>query len=259
MTGLLALVGGREHTPGCEPIDDAVLAACHTATPVVAVVPLASSWRTRARTVGLAVAWWERRGARVLVAPPDPDRAARVLAAADVVVLPGGTPDRLHRNLASSAMGALVLTRWRAGAALVGSSSGAMVLGDWRQSVVPPFRVDEGFGELHHVAVAPHHDLAVPRTVAALRSRTHPHAIIVGIDEATALVGRDGRFTVFGVGGVTVRRGTWQQRWSAGERLDLQRLAPVAVTVPGTAPPPRAARHATVGSPAAGRSHVAHR
>lgn len=256
MTGLLALVGGREHTPGCEPIDDAVLASCRADTPLVTVVPLASSWRTRPRTVGLAVAWWECRGARVLVAPPDPDRAARVVAAADVVVLPGGAPDRLHRNLATSPVGSRVLARWRAGAALVGSSSGAMVLGDWRQSVVPPFRVDEGFGELHHVAVAPHHDLAVPRAVAGLRSWTHPHAIIVGIDEATGLVGRDGRFTVLGVGGVTVRRGTWQHRWVAGQQLDLQGWR---VTSPGTAPPPRAARHAAAGSPAGPRSPVARR
>lgn len=259
MTGLLALVGGREHTPGCEPIDDAVLAACDADVPLVVVAPLASSWRTRPRTVGLAVDWWDARGARVAVAPPDPGRAACVIAAADVVVLPGGTPDRLHRTLTTSPIGSLLLARWRAGAALLGSSSGAMVLGDWRQSVVPPFRVDEGFGELGHVAIAPHHDLAVPRAVAALRSRTHPHAVIVGIDEATALVGRDGRFAVLGVGGVTVRRGTWCRRWESGEHVDLHRFAPAGLTRPRTAQPTRATRPAGDGRRAVARSHAARR
>lgn len=238
MTGLLALVGGGEHTPGCEPIDDAVLAGCRANDPVVAILPLASSRRVRPRTVGRAVAWWEARGARPVVAPPDLRRAARILAAADVMVLPGGTPDRLHRALAASPIGELVLHRWRAGAALVGSSSGAMVLGEWRQSVLPPFGVREGFGALRHVAIAPHHDLPTPRAVAALRARTHPHAVVVGIDEATALVGRDGRFAVLGRRGVTVRRGTWERTWHTGAHVDLTRMVPE--TLPRSLVPVRA-------------------
>lgn len=235
MTGVLALVGGREHTPGCEPIDLAVLEATAVDDPVVAVVPLASSLRTRARAVGRAVAWWEGLGAHVVVAPPEPGRVASVLAAADVIVMTGGVPDRLFRQLVRSRTGDLIVDRWRAGAALVGSSSGAMVVGSMRQSVRPPFAVRPGFGLLPDVAVAPHHELAVPRRVAAARAWTHPHVIILGIDEATGLVGRDGGFAVHGVGCVTVRRGTWQRSWTAGSRVDLGALGRGAERAP--APP----------------------
>lgn len=224
MTGLLALVGGREHTPGCEPIDHALLAWTGRTRPTVAIVPLASGSRTRGRTVSRAVAWWEGLGARALTAPIDPLGAVRVLDEADVIVLTGGVPDRLHRNLARTRVGAHVLDRWRAGAALMGSSSGAMVLGSHRHQVVPPFRIVPGLGVLPGAAVAPHHELTVPRTVTALRARTNPHILVLGIDEATALVGRDGHYAVRGVGTVSVRRGSWMQTWLPGEAVDLHAL-----------------------------------
>lgn len=221
MTGMLALLGGREHHPGCEAIDRAVLAAVPTSTPRVAIVPMASSLRTRARTVGRAVGWWEHLGADPLVTSPDPATAQHQLDVADVIVLTGGVPDRLERRLCDTAIGEHVVARWRDGAGLIGSSSGAMILAAWRQTVRPPFAVRAGLGLLPDTAVAPHHDLTVPRLVAAARARTHPHLTIVGIDDMTALVGRHGSFDVRGVGGVTVRRGTWQRHYTQGARVDL--------------------------------------
>lgn len=221
MTGLLALLGGREHHPGCEAIDRAILAAVPSSAARVAIVPMASSLRTRARTVGRAVGWWEHLGATPIVASPDPGTARRQLDAADVIVLTGGVPDRLGRRLCDTAIGDHVVARWRDGASLVGSSSGAMILAAWRQTVRPPFAVRTGLGVLPDTAVAPHHDLTIPRLVAATRARTHPHLTIIGIDDMTALVGRHGSFHVRGVGGVTVRRGTWQRRYPEGARVDL--------------------------------------
>lgn len=221
MSGLLALIGGREHHPGCEDIDQAVLVAARTSSPRVVIVPMASSLRTRARTVGRAVGWWDHLGATTIVASPDPETARRQLDSADVIVLTGGVPDRLERRLSDTSVGEHVVARWRAGASLVGSSSGAMVLAAWRQTVRPPFAVRTGLGLLPDTAVAPHHDLAIPRLVATTRARTHPHLTIVGIDDMTALVGRDGTFHVRGAGGVTVHRGTWQRRYRQGARVDL--------------------------------------
>lgn len=224
MTGILAVVGGREHTPGCEPIDRAVLAATGVADPLVVVVPLASSLRKRPRAIDCAVRWWDDLGARVRIALPANGRVDDLLGAADVIVMTGGVPDRLSRNLARGGTGDLIVRRWREGAALVGSSSGAMVMGAMWQSVRPPFAVLPGYGLLAGTAVAPHHDTAIPRGVAAARARTHPHALVLGIDEATGLVGADGVFEVLGVGRVTVRRGTWRASWRAGERVDLGAL-----------------------------------
>ncbi len=223
MTGIMALVGGREHNPGCETIDQAVLAATRAVAPRVAIVPLASSMRTRARTVGRAVEWWDGLGVATVVVGPEPDQARRLLDTADVIVLTGGVPDRLHRRLRAWRTGEQVVARWRAGAALVGSSSGAMVLAAWRQTVTVPFAVRPGWGLLPGTAVAPHHELGFPRAVATVRARTHPHLTILGIDEATALVGREGRFQVLGTGAVTLHRGTWQRRYGAGEWVDLAR------------------------------------
>lgn len=234
MTGLLGLLGGREHGPGCEPIDRLVIEATGRPDPLVAVVPLASSLRTRARTVGRAVGWWDALGATTAVAGPDADATHRLIDRADIVVLPGGVPDRLHHRLLDSGLVAHLVARWQAGVHLVGSSSGAMVVGSDRQTVRPPFAVRPGFGLLPNVAVAPHHELTVARTVAAWRARTHPHTVIVGIDEATGLVGRDGRFQVLGQGRVTVRRGAWIRVHGSGDELDLRRLGivPTDVSLP---------------------------
>lgn len=221
MTGLLSLVGGREHTPGCEPIDRHLLAATRTSRPVVTVVPFASSLRTRARTVGLAVGWWERLGAEVLVAAPESSGAVRSVGAADVVVLTGGVPDRLHRRLDDHVVWQAIRDAWLRGAHLTGSSSGAMVAAAWRQSVRPPFAVRPGLGLVADLAVAPHHDLALPRAVASWRAHTHPHLVIAGIDERTALVGCDGRFEVRGTGTVTLRRGRWSRTLRHGDRYVL--------------------------------------
>jgi hypothetical protein len=100
-----------------------------------------------------------------------------------------------------------------------------MVLGEARQSVRPPFRIASGAGLLPGLAGAPHHQLLVPRRVAAWRARTHPHLTIVGIDDRTALVGDPSReLRVVGVGEVTVRRGAWVRAYPAGAALAPEEL-----------------------------------
>jgi peptidase E len=221
VTGLLALLGGGEHTVGCEAVDAHLLTQVDSPRPVVTIVPLAAGPRARARTVSLAVTWWKQLGATVVVAPRAINGALQAVDEADIVVLPGGMPDRLHGRLVGTPLWHRIVDRWRQGTHVSGSSSGAMVLGRWRQSVLPPFALQTGFDLVPSVAVAPHYDQPVPRAFAAWRARTHPRLTIVGIDERTALVGREGSFRVFGVGGVTVRRHLALQTWQAGEGLVL--------------------------------------
>lgn len=224
--GAIALVGGIEHTPGCEAIDREVLATCAVADPLVAVLPLASSRRTRGRTADLAVAWWTALGARVEVLREAGSHA--LLDAADVVVMTGGVPDRLDRRLRGDDLGPRIVAAWRRGAAVVGSSSGAMVMAGWRQQVWPPFGVVPGLGLVPDVAIAPHHDVAAPRGVAFVRGRTHPRIPIIGLDESTGIVGRGGRYRVSGVGRVTVRFGASVHVVESGAAVDL-----AALGVPG--------------------------
>lgn len=228
MTGALALLGGSEHGPGCEAIDRALLTATGAARPVIAVLPFASSLRTRARTVGRAVEWWTALGAVPLVAAPETGERSALVAHADVVVLTGGVPDRLHGRLLGTPLWRQVVARWHAGAAVSGSSSGAMLLGSARQSVRPPFRVVPGASFLPGLAVAPHHQQRGPRAVASWRTRTHPHLTILGIEDATALVALPGtegpRWQVLGAGALHVRRGLHTRVYRGGDAVAPESL-----------------------------------
>lgn len=227
---LLALVGGGEHRPGCEPIDQHLLDATPPGRPIVAVVPFASSLRTRARAVGQAIEWWEALGADVLVAGRDAPSAIGAISSADVVVLTGGVPDRLAARLAGSPVLRAIVARHRAGAHVAGSSSGAMVLGAARQAVRPPFGLLPAAGLVPGVAVAPHHQRPSVARLARIRSRSHPHLVLLGIDDRTGLVGHGDTWVVRGVGAVTVARGTWVRTYGSGDVVRLPVPRPTSVT-----------------------------
>lgn len=234
MTGVLALHGGAEHTPGCESLDRLLLDLTGRAVPVVTVVPAASSPRRRPLSASRAEAYWRRLGALVRIAPagePGEVRAALdVLDEADLVVLTGGHPERLHTSLAGSPIWRRIVRRWQAGVPLSGASSGAIAFCEWRQHLTwpSPLRMVHGFGLVPGCAVAPHYDLAPAHRWATLVARRHPDLVILGIDERTALVGRNGEFEVRGRGGVTVLHGGAAVRRTVGEAVRLETTAELA-------------------------------
>lgn len=237
MNGPLALIGGQEHTPGCEPIDRRLLELSGAEHPVVTILPFASSRRTRIRAVDLAVSWWrDHLGVDVLVAPTNGHGCEEEIARADVLVMTGGVPDRLFRRLGGSVVWNLLLDRWYRGVPLSGASSGAMVVAGHRQCVQPPFLLVPGLSLLPHVAVAPHHEHRIPRLIATVRTHTHPDLTIVGIEDRTALLAHGGRFEVLGSGVVTVRRGRWSQVHPPGTLVDPRELgmAPASTPSPGS-------------------------
>ncbi|MEX0593085.1 MAG: Type 1 glutamine amidotransferase-like domain-containing protein [Nitriliruptoraceae bacterium] len=220
--GPIALIGGCEHLPGCEAIDRWLLAATGAQRPVVTVVPLASSIRTHGRAVERARRWWRELGVEAVIAGPTAAERDRSIERADIIVLTGGVPDRLYARLAGSATWDLILERWRQGAALSGSSSGAMVMASHRQSVRPPFKVRPGFGLIANCAVAPHHELSVPRWVAERRAVQLPGIAIIGVDERTALIRtRSDEFRVVGSGGVTILNDQRSEHFPHGTVVDL--------------------------------------
>jgi cyanophycinase-like exopeptidase len=76
-------------------------------------------------------------------------------------------------------------------------------------------------GFVPSIVVMPHYD-AIPETLIAPLAMAAPEgAFVVGIDEDTALVGRDGTWQVQGRGRVTVWRGTRRERHRTGSRLTL--------------------------------------
>ncbi|MGH8952494.1 MAG: Type 1 glutamine amidotransferase-like domain-containing protein, partial [Acidimicrobiia bacterium] len=195
--------------------------------PEVVILPLAS-FRHQAFAAGaLAHEQWTRLGAHATVVLPGSgfdSEALDAVARADVIVLPGGVPNRLMVGLSSTAVFSELVSRWRAGAAITGSSAGAMDLFEKRLNLYPPnpFRLIPGLGLLEGYVAAPHFDrLRVrhwyPPFIGLLEGLA-----VIGIDESTGLVGRDGEMQVLGEGSVTVLTEVGMDVYPTGSTMALE-------------------------------------
>ena len=150
--------------------------------------------------------------------------------------LSGGKPGYLLDVLAGSALGRALADAHERGAVLAGCSAGAMVLAgytfDFRVRLLPwPLRWQAALGFAPGASVVPHYD-AWPEPMSALVALQAPRgSVVLGIDEETAVIGRDGVV--------------------AGPR----RLAGDGLARPATRPPPGRGRvpHLTRGSVVDGR------
>jgi cyanophycinase len=211
--------------------DADLLAATGMARPRVAILPTASYPDGEAvfqRWSAMGVTHFAGLGAEVepvLVrdrSEADDPSAAQAVGEADLVYLSGGKPSYLLDVLAGSAVGRALVAAHERGAALAGCSAGAMALAgfafDFRLRLVPfPLRWGTGLGFAPGVSVVPHYD-AWPEPLSALIAFQAPRgSVVLGIDEDTAVVGRDGGWQVHGDARVTVWRGRHRERFRAGE------------------------------------------
>ena len=211
--------------------DADLLAATGVARPRVAILPTASYPDGEAvfqRWSAMGVTHFAGLGAEVepvLVrdrGEADDPSAAQAVGEADLVYLSGGKPSYLLDVLAGSAVGRALAAAHARGAALAGCSAGAMALAgfafDFRLRLVPfPLRWGTGLGFAPGVSVVPHYD-AWPEPLSALIAFQAPRgSVVLGIDEDTAVVGRDGGWQVHGDARVTVWRGRHRERFRAGE------------------------------------------
>jgi cyanophycinase len=207
-TGTLALVGGAEWREGCRKFDSALLEAA--GTDEVLVLPTAAAFENPRRAVETARSYFEELGANVsglMVlgrAEAEDDTNAAVVRSSRFVYVGGGSPMHLRSVLKGSRLWQALLDAWHDGAVLAASSAGAMVLCD---PMVDPRggAYTVGLGLLANMPIFPHHDTAP----AHLRERSmelRPEgAILVGIDEQTALIrDPDGSWRVAGQGLVTL-------------------------------------------------------
>ena len=230
MNGAIALVGSGEFTPALESVDRELLVATGRARPRVVILPTASV--PDGEEVFLRWAEMGRQHFSALGAEVEPvlvrDRAAaqdpanaQAIGEADLIYLSGGKPDFLYDILGGSAVEAALHDAHARGAVLAGCSAGAMVLADRRFGVrrrVPfPPRWQPAFGLVPRTAVAPHYDALPEVLMAALILSAPRGGVVLGIDEETALVGRDGAWQVLGHGRVTVWRGRHRTRHRDGE------------------------------------------
>jgi cyanophycinase len=235
MPGPVALVGAGEFLPAIAGFDAGLLAATGRSRPRVAILPTASypdGEEVFTRWAAMGVAHFGALGAEVepvLVrdrAAADDPAAAQAIGEADLIYLSGGKPTYLMSTLAGSAVGQAIAAAHERGAVLAGCSAGAMVLAervfDFRVRLAPwPLHWRAGLGFVPGASVVPHYD-AWPESLCALIVLQAPRgSVVLGIDEETALVGRDGVWQVHGRSRVTVWHGRRRDRYRAGDTFTL--------------------------------------
>jgi cyanophycinase len=235
MAGLVALVGAGEFLPAMAEFDLGLLAATGRTRARVVIFPTASypdGEDVFQRWAALGIEHFSSLGAEVepvLVRDrPAADDAAHVQAIgeADLVYLSGGREDHLARVLDGTAVGRALSDAHQRGAVVAGCSAGAMVLGErhyeLRRRLLPwPLRWRHGLAFVPGVAIIPHYD-AWPEPLSALMALQAPRgSVVLGIDEGTAIVGRDGSWEVHGRARVTIWRGRRRERFRSGEAFRL--------------------------------------
>jgi cyanophycinase len=220
--GPLALVGGDELKPGNEP-QDRVLVEAAGGGPAYVLATAAARQRPDL-AIENARRWFGALGLDVEELPAT--RRSHVTSAelaerasgARFFYLVGGDPGIVPRLLAGSPLWRAIVGAWRAGAALAGSSAGAMALGEWtlvreRMPGDDRRRYAPALGLVPGVAVLPHYDTFGHRWVdSALAAAPRDGVVLVGPDERTAALWRDGSWAALGDGDVTVISRAGQRR-----------------------------------------------
>jgi cyanophycinase len=235
MPGPVALVGAGEFLPAMAEFDHGLLASTGRARPRVVILPTASypdGEDVFTRWAAMGVAHFGSLGAEVepvlvrdRVGAADTG-AAQAVGEADLIYLSGGKPAHLLSALDGTAVGRAIADAHERGAVVAGCSAGAMVLAgtsfDFRFRVLPCLlRWRAGLGFVPGASVLPHYD-AWPEPLSALIALQAPrHSVMLGIDEETAAVGRDGSWQVHGRSRVTVWRGRRRERYRAGETFSI--------------------------------------
>ena len=207
-TGTLALVGGSEWREGCRKFDSALLEAA--GTDEVLVLPTAAAFENPGRAVETARNYFEELGAHVsglMVlgrTEAEDDTNAAVVRSSRFVYIGGGSPMHLRSVLKGSKLWQALVDVWNDGAVLAASSAGAMVLCD---PMVDPRggAYTVGLGLLANMPIFPHHDTAAAHLKERSMELRPDGAVLVGVDEQTALLrDPDGGWRVAGQGSVTL-------------------------------------------------------
>ena len=231
----MALVGAGAFLQGMVAFDRDLLASIGRARPRVAILPTAAApdgELTFRQWIELGVGHFAALGAEVEAvvvrdrAGADDDGAVQAIGEADLIYLTGGRSVHLRAALDGTRVGAAVRAANQRGATIAGCSAGAMVLASWqpefRRTPLPwPLRWRGGLGIVGGTAVLPHYD-AWPEPIVALMALQAPRDVaVLGIDEDTAILVREGGWQVHGRARVTVWRGRHRERYRRGERFTL--------------------------------------
>jgi cyanophycinase len=122
-----------------------------------------------------------------------------------LIYLLGGFPRHLGETLANSTCWQAALDAYAQGAVIAGSSAGAMVL---CEHYYDPYekKLLHGLNMIPGACVLPHHN-NFGKTWAVQLAQRLPESILIGIDEQTGIINeRNGEWTVYGAGEITLYR-----------------------------------------------------
>jgi len=225
--GVLVLAGGNEFNPGNEE-QDRVLAQAAGSGPAY-VIPTAAARQGPDRAVAHAQDWFSqfRLDLEELPVLKRRDAMSEPLAqrarAGRFFYLVGGDPGLVAQVLRGSTVWRAMFEAWRDGASLAGSSAGAMALcSHTLVRAVWPNRFNrrpaDALGLLAETAVLPHYDAFGSRWVESAQAAA-PELTLLGVDERSAAVWRDGTWTAMGPGAVTVIKRKKVQRFESGQEV----------------------------------------
>lgn len=224
MSGLIALVGGNEFRPDCEPMDRALLAKIG-GKPKVVIVPTAAAQENPALAAKNGVRYFKHLGVRPEAAMVIDSATGRetkwvtLIQSADLVYFTGGDPVYLLKTMRNAPAWKAALEVWKSGRMLAGSSAGAMICGG--KMWAPGKGWCGGLGLLPRLAVIPHHaKLAVLWNAEQIRASLPKEVILVGIDEATALLGPS--WQVIGPGKVAIYKTAKPEIYTNAQLVDLK-------------------------------------
>ena len=227
MPGLLALVGGDEFNPGNEHQDSQMAAAAGAGRPFV--VPTAAARQDPGKSVAHATRWFKQFGLDLEELPvlKRGDATSASLAerarSGGFFYLVGGDPGLVPKVLQGSGVWRAIFDAWRDGAVLAGSSAGAMalcsqtmVVAKWPHHTTR--RPVNGLGVVPKTAVLPHYNTFGQRWIESAQAAA-PDLTLLGIDERSAAVWKDGTWRAAGPGVVTVIQGTKLETFASGEEV----------------------------------------
>ena len=228
--GPLALVGGDELGPGNEPVDEVLVRAADGGPAFV--LATAAARQGSGAAVANAVRWFGGLELTVEELPATKRSHATSTENAErartgrFFYLVGGDPGLVPKTLAGTPLWGAIVEAWRAGAALAGSSAGAMALCEWtlvreRMPGDDRRRYLPALGLVRGVAVLPHFETFGHRWVdSALAASPSEDVVLLGTDERTGAVFRDGSWRALGAGGVTVIARGERRRFESGEAIE---------------------------------------
>jgi len=207
MNGKIALVGGNEFRPNCEPMDRALLGFFRKRVRVHILPTAAKENPLLAGQNGAR--YFQKLGADAevvnILTRADASNPALVslLEEADLFYFAGGDAIYLLEVFSGSPAWNQIMKLRNRNRLLAGSSAGAMILGEKMWSPGEGWR--RGLGVLPHLAVIPHHKSLSSRWgVPEMLGSLPEEFVLAGIDEATALVGPP--WQVLGAGEVFIYR-----------------------------------------------------